>query len=85
MPLTLRVQHDEFRNRLDLYASMVFVELVVTIVAVMRTMRDHTEYALGLSATGAVLIWLTYRGAIASARLYGIFIVNIAHRFPATK
>lgn len=34
LPQTLRVQHDEQRNRLDLYCSMIFVVLFVTAVAV---------------------------------------------------
>jgi hypothetical protein len=82
LPVTLRVQHDEWRNRLDLYASMIYVEVLVTAVAILRLVQNHAAYALGAALVGLALVWLTYRAAVASARLYGTFIVNIAQRFP---
>lgn len=46
LPLTLRTLYDENRNRLDLYASMIFVELLVTVVAVIRMVPQHIGFAI---------------------------------------
>jgi hypothetical protein len=82
MPPTLRAHHDEYRNRLDLYASMIYVQLLVTIIAFIRLIQRHPDLAAGSTVIGLGIAWLTYRGVVASARLYGILIVNIALRFP---
>lgn len=77
VPFTLQVDHDEARNRLDLYCAMVFVLLLVGAVAVPR-LWSHPWYC-----TAAVMVILaagilSYRAAIASARWYGTILVAIA-------
>ena len=79
----LRRQHDEHRNRLDLYCSMVFVVASIAIVAVARLVGDHPVWAAASALLLAMLAWLTYRAAVASARVYGLLIVEIARRYPA--
>ena len=81
LPTTLRTQHDEHRNRLDLYCSMVFVVAFVACVAVAR-LAAHPPWAAAAAVTGLLVMWLTYRAALASARIYGLLILEVARRFP---
>jgi hypothetical protein len=80
LPATLQRQHDEHRNRLDLYCSMVFVLLFVAAVAVGRLAGQHPGWAAGCAGLLFAGIWLSYRAAVASARVYGLLIVEIARR-----
>jgi hypothetical protein len=82
LPPRLRALHDEQRNRLDLYCSMIFVVALVTAVAGVRLGPHHALYAGIAITTGVVLMWLTYRAAVASARIYGVILTTIADRFP---
>jgi len=84
LPLALRLLHDDHRNRLDLYASMVFVELLVTAVAVIRVVPQHWEFGLAAVVAGLGACWLTYRAAVAAARTYGVILVNITQRFQSS-
>ena len=79
----LRRQHDEHRNRLDLYCSMVFVMLAVGLLAVGRLVPSAHTWAAAATLLCAVAAWLSYRAAVASARVYGLLIVEIARRYPA--
>jgi hypothetical protein len=83
LPSPLRAQHNEQRNRLDLYCSMVFVILLSTVVTVFRLGPQHWLYAVVAVVAGIGSIWLAYRAAMASARVYGLILVNIAQRFQA--
>lgn len=85
LPPALKTQHDDHRNRLDLYCSMVFVMLLVTVVSVARFIVDHRGWALSAVLVGALSVWVVYRAALASARLYGIVLVTIAEAFPQEK
>jgi hypothetical protein len=75
LPFSLAVEHDEQRNRLDLYCSMIFVITVVALVAVARFASQHLGYALGAIGIAAAGIFLMYRAAIATARAYGSILV----------
>jgi len=81
LPLGARTRHDEHRNRLDLYASMLFVDILLTGLAVARFLPiGRPGFAGGALAVGIVSMILTYRAAIASARVYGILLVDLAKR-----
>jgi hypothetical protein len=82
MPPTLRAQHDEQRNRLDLYCSMTFIVALVAAVAGVRLGPTHWAYAVVVGGVCGIILWLTYRAAIASARVYGAVLIDIARRFP---
>lgn len=82
LPPTLRRQHDEQRNRLDLYSSMVFVLLFVAALAVVRLWGNYSAWAVGCALVALLGAWLSYRAAVASARVYGLLLVEIARRYP---
>lgn len=77
LPFSMQVAHDEQRNRLDLYCSMVFVLALAGVVTVAR-LWAYDWYAWGAAAITVVAIWLTYRAAVASARSYGGILVTIS-------
>lgn len=70
LPFSLQVQHDEYRTRLDLYCTMVFVFPVLAALAAVR-LHPHRAYAATALVVLAVLCWWTYRAAVASARAWG--------------
>src|SRR6266516_1158979 len=80
LPLSLRIEHDEQRTRLDLYCSMVFVLAVVTTVAAARFAARHWAYSAGAAGVGLAAAWMMYRAALASARAYGGLLVVISNR-----
>lgn len=82
LPGVLKSQHDDHRNKLELYASMVFVCAAVTAVGVLRLVADHRGSAFALIGIGLVAAWTSYRAAIASGRQYGLILVTIAELFP---
>lgn len=69
LPVALQSQHDEHRNRLDLYATMIFVLLLLGLlgIAVLYEYR-MTAAGVGLAALGGM--WLSYRALLSSARAY---------------
>lgn len=77
LPFSMQVDHDDARNRLDLYAAMVFVMPVAGLIA-SGLLAPNWGYA------GAVLLiclfgaYSSYLAAVASARAYGPLLVNIA-------
>lgn len=75
MPPRLMAQHDQFRDRLDMYSLLVLVFAVLAVASVPLLMESRTDYAWTPPAVGfallASLAWLSYRAAIASARGYG--------------
>jgi len=61
---------------------MVFVEAIVCAFSIAR-LHDHPAYAAGAGAVGVTCVWLTYRAGVASARVYGLILVEIRRRYPA--
>ena len=83
LPLGVKVRHDEHRNRLDLYASLMFVELALIALALARFFPSPQPWFCAPAAvSGLILMIVTYRAAIASARIYGIMLLDIARRRP---
>ncbi len=77
IPFSLQVDHDDQRNRLDLYCTMVFALPVAGLIAALALVA-HPGYAwvtfLGASL-GSVA---AYRAAMATARAYGSVLIAIA-------
>lgn len=72
---TVQMQHDQFRERLDMYCTLVFVSLVCAVLTaallVGQIPRDSSAWVAALSAFFVGLSWTSYVSAIASARGYG--------------
>ncbi len=78
---SLQVTHDEQRSRLDLYCSLVFVQLFAVIPTVMAFgwTRQAWLVSLALALAGS---YVAYLAALASARYYGATLVEIADELP---
>ncbi len=70
LPFSLQIQHDEYRARLDLYCTMVFVFPTLALLAVTR-LHTYPTYLVGILLVIAFSCWWTYRAAVASARAWG--------------
>lgn len=77
LPPHLRAQHDEWRVRLNLYCSMFFVVVLTTAATAALFAPQHWRYAISAAGVGIVAMWLVYRGAIATARYYGLLLLSI--------
>lgn len=82
LPLSLQIDHDDQRNRLDLYASMVFVLLFGGVVSAVALIT-HPMYAVAATALSWMAAILSYRAAMASARAYGGILVTIVEHVNA--
>jgi hypothetical protein len=82
IPPALRSHHFDHRNRLDLYCSMVFVAGLLTAIAALRLGFSDWPYAAVSAVVGLMLMWLFYRAALSTARVYGAIIVAIARKVP---
>lgn len=78
LPVSLQITHDEQRDRLELYCSMVFVLMIVVVVALIRFNWLRWEYSVATCLVLGTGIWVTYRAAVASARHYGAVLVGVA-------
>jgi len=72
-PPRVRIMHDQFRNRLDMYCTMVFVSIVLTFATIgLLAGRQIPTWQWVLVALGFVLFaCASYGSAVASARGYG--------------
>lgn len=72
---TVQLQHDQFRERLDMYCTLVFVALVCAVLTggllVGHIPDKSSRWAAGLAAFFLGLSWTSYVSAVASARGYG--------------
>jgi hypothetical protein len=77
LPSSLQQSHDEERNRLDLYCSMVFV-LALSVSATLAQLGLRSwPYALGFAAINFVGLRVMYGAAMATARAYGSVLLTI--------
>jgi hypothetical protein len=68
----VQLQHDQFRQRLDMYCTLVFVTLACIPVTVALLVTEVPIWAWLIVCGGfAVLAWISYLSAIASAHAYG--------------
>jgi hypothetical protein len=78
LPASFQENHDQQRNRLDLYCTMVFVVAISGLVAVARFAPRHWPYAAGAACVAVIGMWTMYRAALATARAYGQLLVTSA-------
>jgi hypothetical protein len=77
LPVALQSEHDEHRNRLDLYATLVLLSLLLAVVAVLAL--HHLELVLGWSlGLSFISTWINYQAALASARGYGTVLQTVS-------
>ncbi len=71
-PYRVRIQHDQFRTRLEMYCTLVLVSAAVTVLtpAILAGARVGTWPVLGITASFAALTYVSYLAATASARGY---------------
>ena len=77
LPTSMQVSHDQRRTRLDLYCAMVVVIGVATVLAI-GVLWGADWYPLVAAGLGTAAMFLHYRAAVASARLYGTTLVILA-------
>jgi hypothetical protein len=77
LPASMQIEHDQYRTRLDLYCSLVIVFALSTLGAVAALAQFGWEYIAASVAVGSLLLVLSYRAAIASARAYGNMLITI--------
>lgn len=72
IPPSLLAEHDQYRNRLDMYCmfALVCAGLAVLAPALLLTRRDDLGFGLASAGMYALLAWAGYRAAVASARGY---------------
>jgi hypothetical protein len=82
IPARLMTQHDQFRDRLDMYCTFVPVFLILAAAsgALLARSADHFVSAACTAVAFILLTWLSYLAAVASARGYGTTLVTIAER-----
>jgi hypothetical protein len=80
IPSGLRKEHDQYRGRLDLYCTLMFVFLILAIIAP-PLITFGSRYMIATIATSAAYLFLSfvsYSAAIASARGYTAALKAIA-------
>jgi hypothetical protein len=80
LPSSLQQEHDQYRTRLDMYCSLVFVYGLLAAISPLLLTRGH-EYVwwtAGTSVAYVVMSYVSYAAAIASARGYGVILRIIA-------
>ncbi len=80
-------QHDQFRNRLDMYCTLVFVSVFIASLAVFLTIgAPGVRAPFVLIAAGYIaLAAVAYRAAIGSARGYCTFSNSCPNSTPRRK
>lgn len=79
IPGLLLQEHDQYRNRLDMYCMFVFVCTVLAVAAPVLLVPARPDPAFGIGATVAYLLLTVagYRAAVASGRGYGSALLAI--------
>lgn len=77
LPFSMQVDHDDQRTRLDLYCSMVFILPSAGVLSAL-VLSPHYGYALAALGAAALGSIVCYRAAMASARAYGLVLLQIA-------
>ncbi|WDF34032.1 hypothetical protein PTW37_03645 [Arthrobacter agilis] len=76
----LRMHHDQFRNRLDMYCTLVFVSAALALATML--LMAHPDYSrweiLGTAMFFIFVAIISYRSAVHSARGYGQVLVLMA-------
>jgi hypothetical protein len=83
LPAAMQSEHDQYRTRLDLYCTLVFVAAASTVGGLALLWRLGLQTRLTLTAVGLLASWMFYRAAIATARGYGLMLVAIGEHVAA--
>lgn len=78
LPLHLRVEIDQFRNRLGLYASLVATMWILMILSAVVVMPVNLLTGSLLVAAGFILVGTFYRATVSSAEAYGVLLEEVA-------
>jgi hypothetical protein len=70
LPLSLKIEHDEQRARLDMYSSMVYIVVLVSVVGAVRFCIQDVRYSVASVVIGALCGVLMYRAALTTARAF---------------
>lgn len=88
-PPRLMIQHDNYRDRLDMYSLLVLVYLSLAVAAVPLLLFIEKPQAWIPPATGGLvfffLAWISYFAAIASARGYCSVLISMNDAVNSTK
>lgn len=86
IPVDLLRKHDQFRNRLDMYCTLVFVFGVLLVVGagLLAGGTGGLLASAGIAVGYLLLAWVSYEAAIASARGYGTVLRIIDERLADT-
>ena len=87
IPVDLLRKHDQFRNRLDMYCTLVFVFTVLLALGagLLASGTGGLVASAGIATIYFLLAWVSYEAAIASARGYGTVLRIIDERLEATR
>lgn len=71
IPSRVQVQHDQFRARLDMYATLTLVSAILVVLSVVLLVSGGVawRHVVLVSAVFGVFVVVSYRAAVASARL----------------
>ncbi len=83
LPPSLQQSHDEERNRLDLYCSMVFVLALNALTTLALLGPQSWPYALAFAAINVLALRVMYGAAMATARAYGSVLLTIMKQIRA--
>lgn len=77
--LNLRMHHDQFRNRLDMYCTLVFVGTgIAALVPLILVQSAVSWWQIFLITTGYLLFSIvSYRAAVDSAKAYGKILLEL--------
>ena len=72
VPISVRAQHDQFRTRLEMYCTLVFVALTLTVASIVILWPLGLEQVAIAPTMFMAVCFTSYHAAIASARGYGV-------------
>jgi hypothetical protein len=78
VPAALQHEHDQYRTRLDLYCSMVFIAVLIGGLGVVMLWKFGLPQVAVVAAVGLASAWIFQRAAISAARGYGLVLEIIA-------
>ena len=83
---TLMHQHNQYRNRLDMYAVMTLLSVILAALNALLLPEVLPTPAVIAAVTGLLtLSYFSYRGAVAAALDYGPIVVAIGHSIHRTR
>jgi hypothetical protein len=77
LPPGVQADHDQLRQRLDLYCSLVLVFLVIGLAGAGLLSGGEPIAAVAVGFAGVALACVSYRAAVTSARAYGTFLKTL--------